>query len=148
MPLKERLSHDLKDAMRAKDRVRLSAIRMLQAAIIEKEKRGSGAVDEEALTALVQKQVKQRRDAIAQFRDAGRDDLADQEAAELAILEAYLPAQASDDEIARIVADVVERAGAASMKDMGRVMGQAMQALRGQADGNRVRLAVERVLKG
>jgi len=147
MPLKDQLSHDLKEAMRAKDRVRLGAIRMLSAAILEKEKSGGGDVTEDDLTAIVQKQAKQRRDSIEQFRSAGREDLADIEEAELAIIEQYLPAQLSDEEIRTTVQQIVEQAGASGMQDMGRVMGQAMQALRGKADGNRVRQAVEAVLK-
>ena len=148
MPLKDQLSHDLKEAMRAKDRVRLGAIRMLSAAFLEKEKSGGGDVSEDDLVAIVQKQAKQRRDSIEQFRGAERDDLADIEVAELAIIEQYLPAQLSDEEIRTAVQEIVEQTGASGMQDMGRVMGQAMQALRGKADGNRVRQAVEASLKG
>ena len=147
MLLKDQLSHDLKEAMRAKDRVRLGAIRMLSAAILEKEKSGGGDVTEDDLIAIVQKQAKQRRDSIEQFRSAGRDDLVDIEEAELAILEQYLPAQLSDEEIRTTVQQIVKKTGASGMQDMGRVMGHAMQALRGKADGNRVRQAVEAVLK-
>lgn len=146
MSLKDRLSHDLKDAMRAKDRVRLSAIRMLSAAIQEKEKSGGGDVSEDDHIAIVQKQAKQRRDSIEQFRSAGRDDLVDIEVAELAVIEQYLPAQLSDEEIRTTIQKIVEQTGASGMQDMGRVMGQAMQALRGKADGNRVRRAVEALL--
>ncbi len=148
MSLKEQLSNDLKDAMRAKDRVRLGAIRMLSAAILEKEKSGGGVVRHDDHIALVQKQAKQRRDSIDQFREAGRDDLADLEAAELVVIEGYLPEQLSEDEIRAAVQAIVEQTGAAGIQDMGRVMGQAMQALRGKADGNRVRQAVEAALKG
>jgi uncharacterized protein len=131
MSLRDRLNDEMKGAMRAGDRVRLGAIRMLSAALLEKEKEGKGtAVSEADETAIVQKQAKQRRDSIAQFREAGRDDLAEKEAAELAIIEEYLPAQVSDEEIDAVVARI------------------AMGALRGQADGNRVRAAVERALKG
>jgi len=147
MSLKDRLSHDLKDAMRAKDRVRLGAIRMLSAAIQEKEKSGGGDVSEDDHIAIVQKQAKQRRDSIEQFHSAGRDDLVDIEVAELAVIEQYLPAQLSDEEIRTTVQQIVEQIGASGMHDMGRVMGQAMQALRGKADGNRVRQAGEALLK-
>ena len=147
MSLKDQLSHDLKEAMRAKDRLRLGAVRLLSAAILEREKSGGGDVTENDLIAIVQKQAKQRRDSIEQFRSAGRDDLADIEVAELAIIEQYLPAQLSDEEIRTTVEQIVEQTGASGMQDMGRVMGQAMQALRGKADGNRVRQAVEAQLE-
>ena len=146
--LKDRLAADLKDAMRARDAVRLGAVRMLQAALTEQEKKGTGAVSDEQAVAVVQKQAKQRRDSIAQFEGAGRDDLAERERAELAVIEAYLPAQATDEEIEAVVRGVVEKTGAASMADMGRVMGPSMGALKGKADGNRVRAVVESILKG
>jgi len=149
MSLRDRLNDEMKGAMRAGDRVRLGAIRMLSAALLEKEKEGKGtAVTEADETAIVQKQAKQRRDSISQFREAGRDDLADKEAAELAIIEEYLPAQVSDEEIDAVVQRIVAETGAEGPQAMGRVMGPAMGALKGQADGNRVRAAVERALKG
>ena len=147
MSLKDQLSHDLKEAMRAKDRVPLGAIRMLSAAIQVEEKSGRGDVTEDDFIAIVQKQAKQRRDSIEQFRSAGRDDLVDIEVAELAVIEQYLPAQLSDEEIRTTIQQTIEQTGASGMQDMGRVMGQAMQALRGKADGNRVRRAVEALLK-
>lgn len=148
MPLKEQLRNDLKEAMRAQDRVRLGAIRMLSAAFLEREKSGSGDVSEDDLVGIVQKQAKQRRDSIKQFREAGREDLAEVEEAELAIIENYLPAQLSEEEIRTTVQTIAEQSRATGMQDMGRVMGQAMQAMKGKADGNRVRKAVEAVLKG
>ncbi|NNF58792.1 MAG: GatB/YqeY domain-containing protein [Rhodothermaceae bacterium] len=146
MALREQLAHDLKDAMRAKDKLRLSAIRLLQTAITEKEKSGSGPPSEDELVAIVQKQAKQRRDSIAQYSEAGRDDLAQREADELAIIEQYLPPQLSDEDIYQAVQEIVQRTGATSMKDMGRVMGEAMSALRGQADGKRVQTVVRALL--
>lgn len=144
--LKDTLVADLKDAMRQKDKVRLSAIRMIQTAITEKEKAGTGAVTEDDVVAIVAKQAKQRRDSIAQFEAAGRDDLAAHEAAELAIIEAYLPAQATDEEIRAVVDAVVARTGATSMKDLGRVMGPSMAELKGVAEGGRVQAAVRAAL--
>lgn len=145
--LKDRLTEDLKDAMRAKDQTRLLAIRALRASILEKEKSGTGPVTNDDLVAIVQKQAKQRRDSIQQYEEAGRDDLAQKERDELAIIERYLPAQLSDEDIHRVVQDIVTRTGATGMKDMGRVMGEAMSELRGQAEGNRVRVVVESLLK-
>jgi uncharacterized protein YqeY len=147
MDLKEQLERDLKDAMRAKDQTRLLTIRSIRSAIIEKEKEGTGPVSDDDLTAIVQKQAKQRRDAMQQYDDAGRDDLAQRERDELTILAEYLPKQLSDAEIHRAVQDIVTRTGATSMKDMGRVMGEVMSELKGQADGNRVRVVVQDLLK-
>lgn len=144
--LKDQLSHDLKDAMRAKDRVRLNTIRMVQSAITEKEKSGSGEATEADVLAILTKQAKQRRDAIEQYSAAGRDDLAKQEADELAIIETYLPAQLSDAEVRDAVRAIIDRTGATSMKDMGRVMGAAMGELKGKADGARVQSAVRAAL--
>ena len=144
--LKERLEQDLKDALRAKDKVKLSAVRMLRAGILEQEKSGSGPATPDQIVAIVQRQAKQRRESIKQFEENDREDLAQRERDELVYIEQYLPAQLSDDDIARRVQEVVQRTGATSMKDMGRVMGEVMSDLRGQADGNRVREAVQRLL--
>ncbi|PAP74845.1 glutamyl-tRNA amidotransferase [Rubrivirga sp. SAORIC476] len=144
--LKDTLTADLKDAMREKDKVRLSAIRMIRTAITEKEKAGTGVATEDDVLAIIAKQAKQRRDSIAQFEVAGRDDLAAHEAAELAVIEAYLPAQATDEEIRAVVDAVVARTGATSMKDMGKVMGPAMGQLKGVAEGGRVQAAVKAAL--
>ena len=144
--LKERLARDLKDAMRARDTVRMAAIRMLQAAITTEEKKAGQPLDADALTAVVQRQGKQRRDSIQQFEANGREDLAARERDELAWVERYLPEQASDEDIHRVVHEIVQRTGATTRKDMGRVMGEAMKALRGVADGTRVRAVVEQLL--
>lgn len=144
--LKETLARDLKDAMRQQDKVRMGAIRMVQAAITSREKEGAGPISDDETTAVVAKQAKQRRDSIQQFQDAGRDDLAQREAAELGYIEGYLPAQASDDDVHRVVHEIVQRTGATSMKDMGRVMGEAMTALKGVAEGSRVQAVVQELL--
>ena len=144
--LKDQLSQDLKDAMRAKDRVKLGTIRMVNAAIIEKEKSGSGEASEDDVLAILAKQAKQRRDAIQQYTSADRMDLAQQESDELAIIESYLPVQISDTDIQAAVHAIVQRTGAMSMKDMGRVMGAAMSELKGKADGSRVQAAVRAAL--
>lgn len=146
MDLKEQLARDLKDAMRAKDQTRLLTIRSIRSAIIEKEKEGTGPLTADDYLAIVQKQAKQRRDAMKQYDDAGRDDLAQKERDELAILAHYLPKQLTDEEIHRTVQAIVTRTGATTMKDMGRVMGEVMSELKGQADGNRVRIAVQALL--
>ncbi len=145
--LRERLDADMKDAMRARDATRLGTIRMVRTAITEREKQpGAEATTDADVLAVVVKQAKQRRDAIAQYEAAGREDLAETERAELAIIEDYLPAQASDGEIAAAVQRVVAETGAASMKDMGRVMGAALKELGDTADGTRVQAAVRAAL--
>ena len=144
--LRERLDQDMKDAMRARDTTRLGAIRMVRTAITEREKAGTGEVSEADVLAVLTKQAKQRRDSIAQFEGAGREDLAAHERAELAVVEGYLPAQATDDEVRVAVEAAVAETGAASMKDMGRVMGAALKALGGTADGARVQTAVRAAL--
>ena len=144
--LRERLDADLTDAMRAKDKTRLSAVRMIRTALTERDKSGGGAVSDADVLAVVTKQAKQRRDSIAQFEAAGREDLAEIERAELAVVEQYLPAQATDAEVEAAVQDAVAQTGAASMKDMGRVMGAAIALLAGTADGARVQAAVRAAL--
>ena len=144
--LKETLARDLKDAMRQQDKVRMGAIRMVQAAITSREKEGGQPLSDDETTAVVAKQAKQRRDSIQQFQDAGRDDLAQREADELGYIEGYLPAQASDEDVHRVVHEIVQRTGATSMKDMGRVMGEAMTALKGVAEGSRVQAVVRELL--
>lgn len=146
--LKEQLADDLKAAMRAKDAVQLRTIRALRAALMEKEieqrQGGSATLTEDQELAVLQKQAKQRRDAIEQYEDAGRDDLKEKEEAELAVIEDYLPSQLAEDEVREVVREVISRTGAESKADMGKVMGEAMGRLRGRADGSMVqRVAVE-----
>jgi len=145
--LKDRLEHDLKDAMRARDQIRLLTIRSLKAAITNRELEGSGALTDDDLVAVIQKQAKQRRDSIEQFMSAGREELAQREVDELAIIERYLPEQVSDDDIRRVIHEIIVRTGATSRKDLGRVMGEAMSELKGKADGNRVRIAAQGLLQ-
>ncbi len=144
--LRERLDGDMKEAMRARDTVRLGTIRMIRTALTERDKAGAGETTDADVLAVVTKQAKQRRDSIAQFEAAGREDLAVNERAELAVVEGYLPAQATDAEVDAAVATAVAETGAASMKDMGRVMGATLAALGGTADGGRVQAAVRRAL--
>lgn len=146
--LRERLDGDMKEAMRARDTVRLGTIRMIRTALTERDKAGAGETTDADVLAVVTKQAKQRRDSIAQFEAAGREDLAVNERAELAVVEGYLPAQATDADIDAAVATAVAETGAASMKDMGRVMGATLAALGGTADGGRVQAAVRRALAG
>ena len=148
--LNDRLSEDLKDAMRAKDQVRLRTIRSLRAALMEKEieqrEGGTATLTSDQELAVVQKQAKQRRDAMEQYAQADRDDLRQKEAEELVVIEEYLPKQLGDDEIRKVVQEVIAATGAASPKDMGRVMGAVMERLRGQAEGRRVQMLASELL--
>ena len=148
--LKDKLSEDLKDAMRAKDQVRLRTIRSLRAALMEKEIEqragGTATLTSDQEMAVVRKQAKQRRDAMEQYAQADRDDLRQKEAEELVVIEEYLPKQLGDDELRKVVQEVIAATGAASPKDMGRVMGAVMERLRGQAEGRRVQLLASELL--
>ncbi len=145
--LKERLTEDIKTAMKAKDKIRLETIRSIKKAVLEKEVAvrpdGQETLTSEQELELLAQQAKQRRDSIEQYRQGGRDDLADKEAQELAIIETYLPAQASEEEISQIIDDIIADVGATSPKDMGKVMGPAMQQLKGKADGKKVQALVK-----
>ena len=148
MTLKERITEDMKAAMRAKDSARLGAIRLLQAAIKQKEVDERVTLDDAAVAAIVDKLVKQRKDSIAAFTQAGRQDLADKETAELAVLQAYLPARLSAEEVAAAVKALVAEVGASGPADMGKVMGAAKARLAGKADMAAVSAAVKAALAG
>ena len=146
MSLKERITEDMKTAMRAKDAERLGTIRMLLAAVKQKEVDERVEVDDVALVGIVDKLIKQRKDAISQFTAAGRQDLADKESAELLVLEAYLPARLSAQEIDAAVAAIVTELGAKGPGDMGKVMGAVKAQLAGKADMGLVSAAVKKAL--
>ena len=143
--LENQIADDLKAAMRAKDDARRRALRSLRAALAEKARTG-GELAEEDEREVLQKQAKQRREALQQYEDAGRDDLAEKERAELAVIEDYLPEPLGDEELDRELEAIIEETGAASMSDMGRVMGTAMDRLRGRAQGGRVQKHVKALL--
>jgi uncharacterized protein YqeY len=146
MSLKDRITEDMKSAMRAKDAPRLSTIRMLLAAVKQREIDERIVLDDAAVVGIVDKLIKQRKDSIAQFAAAGRTDLADKESAELRVLEAYLPQRLSSDEVTREVARIVAETGAAGPGDMGKVMAAAKAQLGGQADMAQVSAAVKQAL--
>ncbi|MGB3572072.1 MAG: GatB/YqeY domain-containing protein [Phormidesmis sp.] len=147
MSLKDRISDEIKTAMKAKDKLRLETVRGIKKVIIEKESdiRASGREEltEDEELAIVMQLAKQRRDSIKQFTDAGRDELAQKEAKELTILEEYLPAQLSDADIEAAVEDAIAQVGASGPRDMGKVMGPVMQKLKGKADGGKVQAIVK-----
>ena len=151
MGLKAAIAEDITRSLRAKDERRLVTLRMLSSAIHNREieKRGTGEageITEEDVLGVLRSDAKKRRDAIAEFEKGGRPDLVEKEKQELVILEAYLPAQLDDAAIAATVRSVVAEFGGASTKDFGRVMGEVMKRLKGQASGDRVSSAVREIL--
>lgn len=146
MTLKERITEDMKAAMRAKETDRLSTIRMLLAACKQKEVDERIELDDAAVIGIVDKLIKQRKDSIAAFQQAGRTDLVDKESAEVAVLNAYLPQRLSADEISAEIAAIVAELGAAGPGDMGKVMGAAKAKLAGKADMGLVSAAVKQAL--
>ncbi len=136
--LKDRITEDMKGAMRAREAERLGAIRMLLAAIKQKEVDERIVADDAQVAAIVDRLIKQRRDSISAFEQAGRTDLADKEKAEVVVLTAYLPAQAGDEEIAAEVDAAIAATGAAGPQDMGKVMGLLKPKLAGRTDLSKV----------
>jgi uncharacterized protein YqeY len=146
MALRERLSEDLKQAMRDRDVDLRDTIRFLLSAVKNAEIDKRQPLTEEEELAVLRSQAKQRRDAIEQFRAGGRDDLADKEASQLAILERYLPQQMTDEELDAFVRQGITEVGAESPKDMGRVMGLLTKRSNGRVDGTRLSSAVRAML--
>ena len=148
MSLKEQITDDMKTAMRAKDSERLGTIRLLLSACKQKEVDERITLDDAAVIAIVDKLIKQRKDSIAAFTQAARQDLADKESAELAVLQAYLPARLSAEEVAAEVKAIVTELGASGPGDMGKVMGAVKSRLAGKADMSQVSAAVKAALAG
>ena len=139
MSLRDRFTEDLKQAMRARDQLRMDVIRMIKAAVLNKEIELKKDLDDAEMSRVMTTLVKQRREAVEQYEKANRTDLAGKELQEIAIIESYLPQALSPDEIARIVEAVIRETGAAGMKDMGNTMKAVMARLVGQAvDGKQI----------
>ncbi|HET9352315.1 MAG TPA: GatB/YqeY domain-containing protein [Burkholderiales bacterium] len=148
MNLKNRITDDMKAAMRAKESARLSTIRLLLAAMKQKEVDERVVLEDADVLAIIEKMLKQRRESIAQFEKAGRHDLADGEKAEIAVLAAYLPQQMSEAEVAEAVAAAIRETGAAGPKDMGKVMGLLKSKLAGRTDMGKLSGLVKAKLAG
>jgi len=146
MSLKDQITEDMKAAMRAKDSERLGTIRLLLAAAKQKEVDERVVLDDVAMVAIVDKLIKQRKDSVAAYLQAARQDLADKEAAEITVLQAYLPQRLSTDEVAAEVRAIVAELGAKGPGDMGRVMGAVKTRLAGKADMGQVSAAVKSAL--
>ena len=146
MSLKDQITDDMKNAMRAKDAERLGTIRLLQAAMKQKEVDERITLDDAAIVPIVDKLIKQRKDSITAFEGAGRQDLADKEKAEMLVLQGYLPARLSAEEVAEQVRAIVTELGASGPGDMGKVMGVVKTRLAGKADMGQVSAAVKAAL--
>ena len=147
MSLKDQIINDMTAAMKAQEAARTSTLRMVKAAIMNREKEGGGAVTDEDVLKLLRSQVKQRRDSVEQYQKAGRPELADKEIAEIAVIETYLPQAASEAQIEQAVSEAIAETGASSMKEMGAVMKAVMPKLAGKnADGRTVSETVKKKL--
>ncbi len=147
MSLKDRIGEDIKAAMKIQDKIRLETVRSIKKVILEKEialrPQGQESLSTQQEIELLSQQAKQRRDSIEQYQNAGRDDLAQKEAQELAIIQTYLPQQISDDELEKIITEIIGIVGANSPKDIGKVMSNCIKQLKGQADGKRIEQIVK-----
>jgi uncharacterized protein YqeY len=148
MALREQLNDDIKNAMRARDSERLNALRLLSAAAKQREVDERITLDDAALIAIVEKEIKKRRESIAQYEKGQRQDLADKEKFEISVIEAYLPKQLSQAEVDAIVAEALASTGAKSPADMGKVMGVLKPRLAGKADMGKVSAMVKAKLAG
>ncbi len=148
MSLKARITDDMKAAMRAKETARLGTIRLLLAAVKQKEVDERVELDDAAVSSIVEKLIKQRKDSISQFQAAGRDDLVAAEQAELVVLQAYLPEQLSAAEVEAAVAAAITESGATTARDMGKVMGLLKSRLAGRADMGQVSALIKTRLAG
>jgi uncharacterized protein YqeY len=147
MTLQEKIQSHMTDAMRSKDQLRLSVLRMMKSAVKNKEVDKMKALEQPEVIAVLNTLVKQRKDSVEQFRNGGREEMAQKEEAEIKIIEEYLPAAASEEDIRRAVEEAIQETGASSMKDMGKVMKATLARLAGKsADGSRVSQLVKEKL--
>ncbi len=147
LALKEQLMADLKSAMKEKDKVKKATVTIIRAAILQVEKDEKVELDDAQILDIISKQLKQRRDALAEFTKAQREDLVEQTKAEMAVIEAYLPKQLTREEIASIVDETITETGVQSVKEMGKIMGALMPKVKGLADGKLVNEVVREKLQ-
>lgn len=146
MTLAERLNDDMKLAMRSQDKFKLSVLRMVRAAIKNQEIERKRTLDDGEVIELLSREIKQRKDSLQEYEKAGRTDLAEQTAAEIEIIGAYLPRQLTDEEVKTLVQQTIEETGASSKADMGKVMAALMPKVKGRADGRLVNQIVSQHL--
>lgn len=144
--LKQRINDDVKTAMRGRDKERLSTLRMIQAAIKQKEVDDRIELDDSQVLAVLDKMAKQHRDSIEQFRKAGRDDLVTKETSELAVVSAYLPQPLSESEIEQLIREAIKTTGASGIQDMGKIMGFLKPLVQGRADMGKISALVKQKL--
>ncbi|MDP1785589.1 MAG: GatB/YqeY domain-containing protein [Sulfuricurvum sp.] len=146
MSLKEQISNDIKTAMKEKEVVKRDALRLLSSAMKQIEVDERKELSDEDIIKIIQKQVKQRNDSMSQYKEAGRDDLYDIEAAEAAIFETYLPKQLNDEELETAIRSIITKVGATSMKEIGKIMGTASKTIGALADGKRINECAKKIL--
>jgi gatB/yqey family protein len=147
MNLKEQLTNDLKESMKNKEQVKKSVVTLIRAAIKQKEVDERVELNNEAVLDIISKQMKQRNDALEEFKKAGRDDLISQTEEEIQVLLSYLPKQLTDDELRVLIKEAIDKTGASSSKDMGKIMGILMPKTKGKADGKRINTLVSEFFK-
>lgn len=148
MSLKDKITQDMKDALRAGDKPRLSVIRLMLAAIKQHEVDERILLDDTRVLAVLDKMLKQRRESVTQYAKGGRQDLVDQETAEIGVIQTYLPAQLADAELDSLIAEAIKASGAVSIKDMGKVMGLLKSKVQGRADMGAVSARIKAKLDG
>ena len=148
MALREQLTEDIKTAMKARETERLNALRLLSAAVKQREVDERITLDDAAMVSVIEKMIKQRKDSISQYEKAQRQDLADKEKYEISVIEAYMPKQLSQAEVEAVIAEVIASTGAKSAADMGKVMGAVKPRLAGKADMGKVSALVKAKLAG
>jgi len=148
MALREKITNDMKDALRAGDKLRLSVIRLILAAIKQREVDERILLDDTQVLAVLDKMLKQRRDSVTQFEKGNRQDLADQERSEIKLIQSYLPVQLAESELDQLVADAIRASGATSIKDMGKVMGLLKSQVQGRADMGAISARIKTKLGG
>ena len=146
MEIKELLAQDLKEAMKAKDTIRKNAVQSVRAAVLQVEKDSRTTLDNDGVIGVIAKEVKKRKDVLPDYEKSGRDDLIAELKREIEVLTGYLPSQLSQEELDGIVKEAIERLGATSMKDMGKIMADVMPKITGRADGGAVNLSVKKQL--
>ncbi|MBP2026326.1 uncharacterized protein YqeY [Acetoanaerobium pronyense] len=146
MTLKDTLMNDLKESMKNKDQVRKSVVTLVRSAIKQKEVDERVELSDDDILDVISKQLKQRKDALEEFKKLQRDDLVDETEKEISILMGYLPEQLTDEELHAIVSETINQVGATTMKDMGKIMGVVMPKVKGKADGKRINEIAKQIL--
>ena len=148
MSIRERLEEDIRNAMRSRSQQRLEALRFLKSAINRVEIDRRVTLDDDGVTEVIVRQVKDRRDSIRMFQEGNRQDLVEKESADLVVLEEYMPPQLGEEELVALIEDTIRQVGAETIRDKGKVMGRLMPQVQGKADGQQVNAIVTRMLEG